>query len=116
MVVSRPRPPLLPSLLLLECAVEPPITRAEILTHASLAHSVPATDSSRAIRTVDSTVGDTSFTFQTIFVYLLLACPMKQHKLPFSRAHGLLRRLLTILTAWYRRRELALRAWFPPAR
>ena len=99
MVVCRPRPPLLPSLLLLECAVEPPIIRAEIQTQASLAHSVPATDSSRAIRTVDSNVGDTSFMLQKIFVYLLLACPMKQHKVPFSRAHGLLRRLLTSLTA-----------------
>ena len=28
----------------------------------------------------------------------------------------LLRRLRTILTAWYWRRELALQAWFPPAR
>ena len=32
MVVSRARPPLLPPLLLLECALEPQITRAEILT------------------------------------------------------------------------------------
>ena len=51
-----------------------------------------------------------------MLVFLLLARPITQHKFPLSRAHGLLRRLLTILKAWYRRRELALRAWFPPAR
>ena len=30
---------------------------------------------------------------------LLLACPVTQHRFPLSRAHGLLRRLRTILTA-----------------
>ena len=46
---------------------------------------------------------------------LLLACPVTQHRMPLSRAHGLLRRLRTTLTVLYRWRELALRAWFPPA-
>ena len=50
MEVSRARPPLLPPLLLLECALEPPITQAEILTRASLGHSLPAIDSSTALR------------------------------------------------------------------
>ena len=31
--------------------------------------------------------------------FLLLACPVTQHRLPLSRAHGLLRRLRMILTA-----------------
>ena len=51
-----------------------------------------------------------------MLMYLLLACPITQHKLLLLRTHGLLRRLLKILTAWYRRREPALRAWSPPAK
>ena len=53
--------------------------------------------------------------FQEILVFLFLPCPITQHKLPLPRAHGLLRRLRTILTASYRRRELAPRAWLSPA-
>ena len=45
-MVSRARPPILPPLLLLACALELPITRAATLTRAILAHSVPAIDSS----------------------------------------------------------------------
>ena len=50
MVVSCARPPLLPPLLLLECALEPPTTRAKIHSHANLAHSVTAIDSSTTVR------------------------------------------------------------------
>ena len=103
MMVSRPRPPLLPPLLLLECALEPPVTRAEILTRASLAHSVPAIDSSTAVRHTRPVRRQHCrghlFWFQKVLVCLLLACPITQHKFPLPRAHGLLRRLLTILTA-----------------
>ena len=48
--VSRADPPLLPPLLLLECPLEPPITREDILTRASLAHPAPAIDSSTAVQ------------------------------------------------------------------
>ena len=68
MVVSRPRPPLLPPFLLLEWALEPRITRAEILTRASLAHSAATIDVATALRTpglpFDGTVGNTSFDFR----------------------------------------------------
>ena len=99
MVVSRPRPPLLPPFLLFACTLEPPITRAEILTRAGLAHSVPAVDSSPAARHHRQHCRGHLFYFQKVFVFLLLACPITQHKLPLSRAHGLLRCLLTVLTA-----------------
>ena len=107
-------------LLFLECALEPPITQAEIRTRDSLAHSVPANDSSTVVRHTRPVrqrhCRGHPFCFQKMFVYLLLACPIMQHKLPLSRAHGLLRRLSAILMAWYRWREPALRAWFPSAR
>ena len=112
MVISRSRPLPLPPALLLKCALEPPTTGAEILTSASLEHSVPAIDTSTAVRHRRGHL----FRFQKILVYLLPACPNTQHNLPRSRAHGLLRYLLTIPTALYRRWELALRAWFPPTR
>ena len=99
MVVSRARPPLLPPLLLLEWALEPPITRAKILTRASLVHSVPAVDSSTAVRHRRQHCRGRIFWFQKMLVFPLLSYPTKQHKLPLSRAHGLLRRLRTILTA-----------------
>ena len=103
MVVSRPRPPLLPPLLLPECASEPPITEVEILPRASQAHSVPAIDSSTAVRHIQPVRRRHGrghlFWFHKIFVYLLLACPITQHKLPLLRTHGFLRRLLTIPTA-----------------
>ena len=102
MVVSRPRPPLLPPLLFLEYALEPPITRAGIRTRASRAHSVPAIDSSTVRHTQpirQQHWRGPMFWFQKMPVYLLLACPISRPKLPLSRARGLLRRLLTILTA-----------------
>ena len=68
MVASRPRPALLPPLLLLKCAMEPPTTRAETRPHASLIHSVLANDSSRQRYgtpgpSTNGTVGNTSFYF-----------------------------------------------------
>ena len=48
-VVSHPRPPLLPPLPLLECALEPPITGVKS-ERASVAHSVPEIDSSTGVR------------------------------------------------------------------
>ena len=99
MVASRARPPLLPPFLFPKCALEPPITRAEILTRASLAHSVPAIDSSAVVRHRRQHCRGHLFWLQKMLVFLLLAGPVTQHRLPMSRAHGLLRRLLTILTA-----------------
>ena len=43
--------------------------------------------------------------FRKMLVYLLLAYPITQHKLPLLRTHGLLRRLSHFLTLQYRRRD-----------
>ena len=88
MVVSRARPPLLPPLLFPERALEPPITRAEILVRASLAHSVPAIDISTAVRYGGQHCRGHLFYFQKMLVFLLLACPISQQGLPLSRAHA----------------------------
>ena len=65
MVVSRARPPLLPPVLLLECALEPPSTRAKVLSRDSLAHSVTAIDSSHGGTAPSTTLsGGTSFCFR----------------------------------------------------
>ena len=98
MVVSRAHPPLLPPLLLLEGALEPATTPGE----NTLAHQ-PGTfhNGNRQLDggTAPSTLlGGTSFGAKDARV-LLLACPVTQHRLPLPRAHGLLRRLRTILTA-----------------
>ena len=93
MVVSRPRSPFLPPIVLLECALEPAITRAEILTCASRAHSVPAIDSSTAVRHNRSVrlqhYREHIFPFMKTFVYLLLVCSLMQRNLLWSRAQGL---------------------------
>ena len=73
--------------------------RAEILTRASLAHSVPATNSSTAVQHHRQHCRGHLFCFQKILVFPLLACPLTQRKFPLSRTHGLLRRLRTIRTA-----------------
>ena len=49
-MVSCARPPLLPPLLLVECALEPPTTRAKIHSRANPAHSVTAIESPTAVR------------------------------------------------------------------
>ena len=97
MVVSRPRPPLLPPLLLFECVLESSITRAEIFPRARLAHSVPAVDSSTAVRHRRQHCRRHLFWIQKMLVFLLLTCQITQHRLPLSRVHALLRRLRTIL-------------------
>ena len=51
-----------------------------------------------------------------MLVYLLPACPITRHKLPRLRAHGLLRRLLQILTVQYRQRESVWPARLPSVR
>ena len=65
MVILRSRPPPLPPLLLLKCALEPPTTGGGIRTRASLAHSVPEIGSSTRYDTpglsVDGIVGDIAF-------------------------------------------------------
>ena len=99
MVVSRARPPLLPPLLLLKRALEPPTTRAEIFSRASLAHSVTAIDCSTVVRHRRQHCRAAPLLISEDARVLLLACPKPQHRLPLSRAHGLLRRLRTIITA-----------------
>ena len=78
MVVSRARPHFQPPLLLLECVLEPPITQSEILTCASLAHFVPAVDSSTVIRHRGQHCRGHLVRFQKMLVYLLLAYPKTQ--------------------------------------
>ena len=120
MLVSHPHPPLLLPLLLLECAFGLPTTRAETQTYDSQVPSVPALDSSTAVRHTrpvrrQHCRGHPRLV-RKILVYLLPVCPVTQHQLPLVRAHGLLRRLLQILTAQYRQREPTCRARFPSAR
>ena len=81
------------------CALETPITRAEIFARASLAHSPPAIDSSKAVRHRRQYCRGHIFQFQKILVFLLLAYPITQQTNPLSRAHGFLRRLRIFLTA-----------------
>ena len=117
MVVSHPRPPLLPPVLHMEYASEPSIPGAKIGTRTSLAHSVAAIDSSTSVRHTlfvrRRHCRGHIFWFQKMLVDLLLACPITQHKLSLSRARVLLPRLLTILTTLYRRRERQLPAASP---
>ena len=64
MVVSCARPPLLPPLPLLECALEPPTTRAKINLRANLAHSVTAIDSDNGTAPSTTLSGGTYFGFR----------------------------------------------------
>ena len=107
MVLCHPRPPLLFPLLLPECALGLPTTRAETRTRASQVPSAPANDSSTAVRYTrpvrrQHCRGHLRL-FRKMLVYLSPACPTTQHKLPLLRAHGRVRRLLQILTVQYRR-------------
>ena len=120
MVVSHPRPPHLSPFLLLECPLELPTTLPETRTRDSLVHSALSNDISTAVRHTrpvrrQHCPGSLRL-FRKMLVYLLPACPVAQHKLPMLRAHGVLRRLLQILMAQYRRREPACRGRFPFAR
>ena len=120
MVMSHPRPPLLPLLLLLKCALEPPTTRAETRTRTSQVHSALANHSSTAVRHTQAVRrqhcrGNLRL-FRKMIVYLLPACPITQQKLPLLIARGLLRRPLQILTSQCRRREHTARPRFPSAR
>ena len=99
MGVSRSRPPLLPPLLPLEFALEPAITRVEILTRASLAHSAATIDSSMAVRHTQAVCRGHLVWYRNMLVYLLLAFLITRHRLLRARAQGLLPRLLTVLTA-----------------
>ena len=99
MVVSCARPPLLPPLLLVKCALEPPTTWAKIHSRANLAQSVTVIDSSTAVRHRRQHCRGVPIFLSEDARVLLLACSVTQHRLPLSRAHGLLRRLRTILTA-----------------
>ena len=96
MVVSRACPPLLPPLLLLECVLEPPITQAEILTRVSLAHSRTGNRQLDGGTAPSTTLSGAHFVVSEDARVLLLACPATQHRLPLSKAHGLLRCLRTI--------------------
>ena len=68
-MVSRAHPPLLSPLLLLECVLEPPISQAEIFTRARLAHSLPAIDSSTAVRHRRQHYRGHLFYFQNMLVF-----------------------------------------------
>ena len=97
MVVSRAPPPILPPLLLLECALEPPKTRAKILARQPGTFR-NATDSSNAVRYRRQNLREAPRLVSEAARVLLLARPITQHRLPLSRAHGLLLRLHTIFT------------------
>ena len=88
MVVTCARPPLLPPLLLLECALEPPTTRAKIHSRANLAHSVTAIGSSTTVRHRRQHCRGVPILVSEDARVLLLACPVTPHRLPLSRAHG----------------------------
>ena len=121
MVVSRPRPPLLPPLLPLECAMESPTTRAGTRTRASLVHSVQVNGSLTAVwhtRPVRRRRcrGHLRW-FRKMLLYLLLPCPITQNNFSSVKSPRTpTRRLSKILTARYCRREPALRASFFSAR
>ena len=103
MVVSHPRPPLLPPLLLLKCALGLPATREENRKHASQVPSALVNDNSTAVRHT-LPVGrqhcrEHLGLFRKMPVYLLPVCQVTQQYFPLLRAHGLLCHLLQILTA-----------------
>ena len=104
----------------MECALEPPTTRTATRTHASQVTSAPANDRSTAVRLTRPVRRQHCREHLHFFRKMLVSLPSvrraTQRYLPLSRAHGILRRLLLIPRAQYRRQEPALRVRFSSAR
>ena len=103
MVLSHPRqPPRLPRLLRGSASGQPTI-RAETPTRANQIPFAPATDRATAVRHTRPVrrrhCREHLLWFRKMLECILFALHVARHKLFLLRAHGLLRRLLTIFTA-----------------
>ena len=114
MALSLPRhPPRLPRLLRRSASRQPTI-RAETPTRANQVPFAPATDRATSVRYTRPVRRRHSqghlLWFRNMLEFLSFSLHAAQHKLIILRAHGLLRLMLTIFTAQYRRWASTLRA------
>ena len=112
MVVSHPRPSLLPPLLRPECTLEMPTTRAKTRTHASQVPSAPVNYRSTKVRHTRSVrrqhCRECLRLFCKMLVHLLLACPVTQQNIPLS--YSLNFRRVSRKRLWFAARSHAYRA------